>query len=163
MNSGLRACKATHPVHFALAILVIRFSWTICPCCPWTLILSISASQEARVTGTIYLWFLHLSYSECVCCYVPLQSWCWNLAATVLRGRAGLMVFVLQWYSTCLVCMRPWVQFPERGGGGQGRKLFLPFHHFCHKTQSPSFLSFLPFYHMFAPTIVYEKCAFTRH
>jgi hypothetical protein len=53
LNSGLRTCKAeaTCPVHFALAILVMGVSQTIYPGCPQMVILWISVSQVARITG----------------------------------------------------------------------------------------------------------------
>jgi hypothetical protein len=69
LNSGLQACKAgtttwdTPPVHFALVILEMGVSQTICPGWPQTLILQISASQVVRwqVWATsIWLHFTNL-------------------------------------------------------------------------------------------------------
>jgi hypothetical protein len=39
------------PVHFALVILEMKVLWTICLGCPWTIILLVSVSQLARITG----------------------------------------------------------------------------------------------------------------
>jgi hypothetical protein len=39
------------PIHFSLVILEMGVSWTICPIWPQTLILPMSASQVARITG----------------------------------------------------------------------------------------------------------------
>jgi hypothetical protein len=59
LNLGLHACKAgalstslvTPPVHFALVILEMGVSLTICPAWPQTVILPISASHVARISG----------------------------------------------------------------------------------------------------------------
>jgi hypothetical protein len=52
---------ATPSVHFALVILEDGVSWTICPYWPLTMILQISASQVARITGMSH-WYQALPY-----------------------------------------------------------------------------------------------------
>jgi hypothetical protein len=53
LNSGLHTCKAgiLPPVHFALVILELGVSRSICLCWPQPSILLISASQIDRITG----------------------------------------------------------------------------------------------------------------
>jgi hypothetical protein len=49
---------ATPLVHFALVILEMGISQTICPGWHWTEILPISASQEARIIGVSHQWLV---------------------------------------------------------------------------------------------------------
>jgi hypothetical protein len=65
LQSRCSTAWATPPVHFALVILEMGVPWTICPGWPWTVILPISTSQVARITGVSHchsVWLHVLTY-----------------------------------------------------------------------------------------------------
>jgi hypothetical protein len=57
---------ATPPVHFALIILEMGVSWTICPGWPRTEILPISTYQVTRITGVSHWWLACMWLLNCL-------------------------------------------------------------------------------------------------
>jgi hypothetical protein len=76
LQSKCSVTWATPAVHFAVAILEMGVSWTICPDWPWTLTLLIWASQVARIVRMSHRCMAHDFYSFIPLVIIRYESFC---------------------------------------------------------------------------------------